>query len=322
MKNKTLQWFLAGALLGAVVCANIYIFFLAPKPAEPQEFTLPPPVPPVARLEALEKENELLKKQLAELEKKLEARNTPVNLPPPPSRPPDFRPDSPPPSGPPPNFEEMVKRARNRQFDNQMRQLKSALGLTDNQLALLDEAVAAYLDRNDGNPAGLLGLGAMAEGGQMRQILDPLMSPDQEASLGEYMATERGNQIEIMTNAQLMQLQSLVSLSEEQKDQAFSRFAEMAEARVDEQLAGGDMPGGQAARVNAFFQDNAAAMETILTPEQMEIYQQAMEQQRQMVEQFRRRAEGNSGSPGNPGTPPPILAPGSSGSEDDATPGP
>ena len=323
MNRKHLNWFIGGVLFGAAACVNALLIANWPILGSSKQDSAPIDTPLFQEVTRLNQENQALKDEIASLKSDLEqtARIAEPNFPAPPSGPPDFIPNTPPPSGPPPNFQEMVMRARENQFNNQMTQLKAALGLTDDQLALLDDAVAQFLDRNNGNPMGLFGLGALAENGALRQILDPIMSPDQQSALGDYMETERGNQVEILTNAQLMQLQAMVNLSETQKDQAFARFAELAEARIDQQIESGDGAGTRSTRAATMFQDNSAAMEDILTPEQMQVYQQAMEQQRRMVEQFRQQAgQGSPGGNSGSGTMTIVMPGGGTGNSSEGSP--
>lgn len=297
MKSTAPHWFFAGLVLGLALFANLYFFFLKDLPTPEAE----PYSDPFAEdiLMQLQTENDRLREETESLRARLREAENQVAAARPPTTPPNFTPGPPPAGGPPADFRSMVTRAREQRFQNMLLDLKSTLGLTDDQMALLEDGLAGYRETQpDLQP--LIGLSALREDGAMRRILDPLLSPDQQERLDGYIEDQRANQIEIIANAQLMQLQSMLSLSDEQKDQAFASFARIAEDRVDNPPAAGDGPGPGPA---AFFEQNVEAMREVLTPEQMEIYQRAMEQQRAMVEQFRRRMEAgdNAPAPGAPG---------------------
>lgn len=106
---------------------------------------------------------------------------------------------------------------------------------------------------------------------QYEEDLMALLSDDQKAAYAEYQAERRANQIEVQANRELASLQSRFDLTEDQKNSAFDAFTELAATDVDAQAETGNRFGNfQKQR-----QQRQEAMADVLTPEQMEVYQQS-----------------------------------------------
>lgn len=252
------------------------------------------------QLDFTREENRKLQERVRELEAQAAAR--PVMAAPAPT----MTPPGPPPNMTPPplpaNLREMARQAQARRTEGLILQLKSRLNLTPGQEELVREILAAQ-------PAGP-GTGPfsaalpLSPGNPLREALTPVLSPDQMAALDTFAAEQRQNQVELMATGQMMQLQSIVTLSEEQKNRAFEQFARIAAETINPTAgAPSSAPSGGpvAADPVSRLEQNLSALEGILSPEQMEIYRGTLESQQQMFRQFRGAA-----GPGAPGTGPAI----------------
>lgn len=128
-----------------------------------------------------------------------------------------------------------------------------------------------------------------------------LMSEEQLAAYEQYKSEQKQTEVENRANMQLGQLQSMLSLTEEQKDAAFQYFAQQAQTFDPREIMaqGGDP--------REFFEEQQKAqleaMRQILTPEQFELYSKQEEQRANMFRNGGGR--GGFGPPGGRGFGPP-----------------
>jgi len=170
---------------------------------------------------------------------------------------------------------------KTRKIDERLAALRSRLGLTDEQAA----KVRALLDaKNPDAPAvaisgdvGPLNVEDLISGGTptkaQRETTDTkiagLLTPDQQEKFQSFQQEQRDNRVEIATNREMTGLQKSLTLTPEQKDQAYQALGQLAQQ--DEDQAGSDSfdPAVLAARKKA----RIDALHPILTPEQMRAYE-------------------------------------------------
>ncbi|MES2705833.1 MAG: sigma-70 family RNA polymerase sigma factor [Verrucomicrobiota bacterium] len=113
---------------------------------------------------------------------------------------------------------------------------------------------------------------------KMEDAINASLTAGQQKEYAAFREEEKANALEAVANRELSNLQSMTTLSQEQKDQAFAAFSEIAsrESTLPVLEPGGERE-AQAIQeaVEARWADRREALSAILTPEQMAIYQQA-----------------------------------------------
>jgi RNA polymerase sigma factor (sigma-70 family) len=111
---------------------------------------------------------------------------------------------------------------------------------------------------------------------KMEDAISASLTADQQKEYESFRAEEKANAMEAVANRELSRLQSMTTLSPEQKDQAFAAFSEIASRESMEDLP---EPGSNSDVTKDLLEARWAArleaLGAILTSEQMEIYQQA-----------------------------------------------
>ena len=111
---------------------------------------------------------------------------------------------------------------------------------------------------------------------KMEDAISAALTADQQKEYESFRAEEKANAAEAVANRELSRLQSMTTLSPEQKDQAFAAFSEIASRESMQDLP---EPGGKSDVMKDALETRWAARQealgAILTPEQMAIYQQA-----------------------------------------------
>lgn len=180
-------------------------------------------------------------------------------------------------------MEEQRKEARARRIDERLAALKSRLNLTPDQEAKVRALLEAAPDMqglaNDihfsvnGKSGGLVTAGAAlgggnANGGKLDDQLAALLSSEQQDEFAAFQQEQRENRAEIATNREMSQLQQQLTLTPEQKDQAFQALGDIARNEAENPQNGFDPAAREAA-----MQARKDALRPILTPEQMKAYE-------------------------------------------------
>jgi len=169
--------------------------------------------------------------------------------------------------------------------------LTRALNLTDEQAAKVRSLLEKREAEKGDMMSGLLGLASGAIAGEIVDVEIPdvsegggedafdfdsellaLLDDDQAGAYEEYQSARRENRIEVEAGQQLASLQSAIpDLTADQKDQAFAEFARLSRENVEQN---GTDDGGALnfRRMAEQRQEQMAAMEIILTRDQMELY--------------------------------------------------
>ncbi|MCW1926372.1 hypothetical protein OKA05_27725 [Luteolibacter arcticus] len=183
-------------------------------------------------------------------------------------------------------MEEQQKEARARKIDERLAALKSRLKLTPDQetkvRALLEaspdmgrgaglmDAVSFAVNGSSGtvSAAGATSA-ASATAGNFNEQLQALLSPDQQEEFGAFQQEQKENRVEIATNREMTHLQQQLTLTPEQKDQAFQALGNVARNEAEESSGNRlDLETIKAAK-----QARVEAMRPILTPEQLKVYE-------------------------------------------------
>ncbi len=159
--------------------------------------------------------------------------------------------------------------------------LDAALDLTADQWNLFDEI---FLQLKEKDPMLGFRFGPMdlGPGSPLRDGLTPVLSPDQLATLDNYVSERRANEIEARASSQLIQLQHKLNLTAEQKDAIFQHYAEVAREEVES---------GDKSRSTEYFEarkrEEKHVLSEILTHDQQATLQALEDQQHIFYEQMR-----------------------------------
>ena len=184
-------------------------------------------------------------------------------------------------------MEEQRKEARIRRIDERLAALKTRLNLTPDQeaklRALLENSpemglgglpfMTTNVSRDGKGGAVSIGAGVAtssdnANGANFEEQLAALLSPEQRDEFTTFQQEQRENRVEIATNREMAQLQQQLTLTPEQKDQAFQALGDIARKEAENPQRGFDPAAMEAAK-----QARTDALRPILTPEQMKAYE-------------------------------------------------
>jgi RNA polymerase sigma factor (sigma-70 family) len=155
--------------------------------------------------------------------------------------------------------------------------LRQRLALTPEQETKIVKALEYGQSKMKISPPNVIVTKATPEDQKkMEDTISASLTADQQKEYESFRAEEKANALEAVANRELSRLQSMTTLSPEQKDQAFAAFSEIAarESNLPVLDPGKDADAIMEA-VEARWAARQEALSAILTPEQMAIYQQA-----------------------------------------------
>lgn len=113
-----------------------------------------------------------------------------------------------------------------------------------------------------------------------------LLAPEQLESYQAYEEEERDSAYQSMANMELMQVQSLLQLSDEQKDKVFEALYNSQKSGLSPKDANGQEITDPKAAVEKQMDARLDALRPILTPEQLQIYEKHLNSQKDMIKAF------------------------------------
>lgn len=145
--------------------------------------------------------------------------------------------------------ERMKKQMQDKQklkLDERVSVLRTRLGLNDAQAA----AIRELLEKNPGGPQAMMMqamsgekvdeasmlLGMLRPGQKTAELTEKiagLLTPEQQQAYSAFRQEQRTNEVEVKANKELARLQSSLTLSQEQKDKAFSVLSTFADEEYD-----------------------------------------------------------------------------------------
>jgi len=195
-----------------------------------------------------------------------------------------------------------MKLAMEQQVDGKLSRLKTSLNLTPEQEQAAREILArqaqamsaglqqAFSGKFDKEELARLGKNA----GNTDEQIKALLSPDQRAAYSNYQQEEAAHNARMAANSELMSLQATVNLTQDQQDRA---FAALYEANFNQITGNAKPPAGNQAEVMQWTLDQKAkALEPVLTPTQLEGYQQQQALQAKLAKDILSKMQGAGGS--------------------------
>jgi len=187
---------------------------------------------------------------------------------------------------------QMTKAVIKQQMDMKMAALKSRLQLTDDQTAaiqaLMDKQAQIAQDMTEKMFSGKMSKDDLTKTMQNRgnpeadmdQQLQTILTPDQYTQYQTYQNDEKKSAAESAANAEIMQIQSSLNLSEDQKDKVFTAIYQQYAQQMG---VDGAKPTAASTDINAQMDAKKAAMQSVLTPEQFDTYSKFVDSQKDMV---------------------------------------
>jgi hypothetical protein len=155
--------------------------------------------------------------------------------------------------------------------------LRKRLSLTPEQEKQIAKALEYGQSKMKIVPNGTLITGVTPDDKKkMADAIKAALTADQQTEYESFRAEEEANAIEAKANRELSTLQSMTTLSPEQKDQAFAALSDLVSSESTQTLPLPDEdPKAIKEALNARWAARQQALGGILTPEQMAVYQQA-----------------------------------------------
>lgn len=186
--------------------------------------------------------------------------------------------------------ERMMRTVVEQQVEMKVSALKLRLKLTDEQeqavRALFNEQMGQGVELGTKMLQGKLSKEDMAKASEkpadFRSELKELLTPEQWTAYEAYEVEERKNQAQMMANAELMQMQQMLQLTDAQQDEVFRVLYDVSEQRLTEapQAGHASSPGQALQQMNAAKKE---ALRKVLTPEQFQSYEKFLKSQEDMI---------------------------------------
>jgi len=255
----------------------------------------PAPVPPRTAASALhpaklqhmlaQQSNEIrrLKKEKSALLSEIEQHVTDLAKPePPPSRAGDAAPR-------PAGMGKMIAVAVQQQAEMKLAALKSRLHLTDEQAAAVQELLRKQADQSaemaskmfEGKltPEDMSARPKLDFEGQLKQVLNA----EQWTGYQQFKTEEQRQQIQMASQAEMMQLSPMLQLSAQQQEQVGSILQQQYQQMIAQQSDTSMPTPGNFQRMDQMLDTKKEALRAVLTPEQMQSYEKFVETQHEMI---------------------------------------
>ena len=186
----------------------------------------------------------------------------------------------------------MVAVAARQQADRKLAALKTRLHLTDEQAAAVEELLKKQTDRQV-EMASKMFEGKLTQEDMASQPkldfdgqLKSMLSPDQWTGYQQYKTEEQQRQVQMASQAEMMQISSMLQLSDQQREQVSSVLQQQYQQYITQQ-SDSSLPTTDSAKlVDQMFESKKEALRSVLTADQMQSYEKFIESQREMVRSF------------------------------------
>ena len=183
----------------------------------------------------------------------------------------------------------MMAVAVRQQAEMKLAALKSRLHLTDEQAAAVQELLKKQSDQSVEMATKMFDGKLTQEDMSARPKLDfdgqlkQMLNPEQWTGYQQYKTEEQQRQVQLASQAEMMQLSPMLQLSAQQQEQVHTllqqQYQQMMSQQPDTSLPTPD----SIQRVEQMFNAKKDALRAVLTPEQMQSYEKFVESQREMI---------------------------------------
>lgn len=188
----------------------------------------------------------------------------------------------------------MVKGVLEQQLLGRMERMKQRLNLSPEQEQAIHDILMKQLQQGSEaaqklfsgklSPDELKKLKDSSGNTNPEEAIKALLTPEQQAAYADYQQEEAVSNARLAANAELLQMQGSLGLSQEQQDQVFNALYDYTVAQLS-----GKSPGAApkdldpVALIEWQFEQKAKALESVLTPAQLESYRKLQESQTKMI---------------------------------------
>jgi len=142
------------------------------------------------------------------------------------------------------------------------------------------------------------------EAGNPDEQIKALLTPDQQASYPAYQREEAAHNASLVANQELLQMQSTLGLTSEQLDRVYAALYEVSFNQLTgstrppstNQRASGEPVAAEAEAMQWILDQKAKALESVLTPTQLDKYRQQQALQAKLVKDIMSKMEGVGGA--------------------------
>jgi hypothetical protein len=183
----------------------------------------------------------------------------------------------------------MMAVAVRQQAEMKLTALKSRLSLTDEQAAAVQELLKKQVEQQVEMASkmfeGKLTAEDMKPGvtfdfdGQIKQVL----SAEQWTGYQQFKTEEQQRQVQMASQAEVMQISSVLQLSAGQQQQVSSILQQQYQQMMSQQPNSSLPTPDSVQRVEQILDSKKEALRAVLTPEQMQSYEKIIESQREMI---------------------------------------
>ncbi len=185
---------------------------------------------------------------------------------------------------------EMMKSAMEQQLLGRLTRLQERLNLSPEQAQgiedILKRQASQAAEAMEKVFAGKMKPGDLAslrqtDAGPVDEQIAALLSPEQKAAYEDYQKEEAVSNARLVSNAEVLQMQNALGLSQSQQDQVYAILYDQNLAQLKGQMA--SSPGAAASTpadvMQGFLDQKVKALEAVLTPSQLERYRQQQQAQ-------------------------------------------
>lgn len=180
----------------------------------------------------------------------------------------------------------MIAVAVRQQADLKLAALKSRLRLTDEQAAAVQALLSKQADQQAEMASkmydGKLTAEDMSSGAKLNldEQLKQILTPEQWTGYQQYKTDEQRQQVQLATQAELMQLSPVLQLNAQQQEQVTSILQQQYQQYIGQQGASSVPASGNWEQM---LDSKKEALRAVLTAEQQQNYEKFIESQREMI---------------------------------------
>jgi RNA polymerase sigma factor (sigma-70 family) len=195
---------------------------------------------------------------------------------------------------------DVMKHAMEQQMEGRLSRMTASLHLTPEQVQAARDILMqqsqmmsagmqqVFSGKYDKEELARLG----KDGGNAEEQIKALLTPDQKTAYASYQKEEAASNARLMANNELLQMQSSLGLTSEQQDRAFAALYEVSFNQLTD--VSNPTSANQADAMQWALDQKAKALESVLTPTQLESYRRQQAIQAKLVKDILSKMQGPS----------------------------